>query len=251
MENNHSGWQNNLAKKIGLARSFVRPTLKCMIQFYGVTPRRAYLLHRPSPHRKFPVRPHKVAGIAAGKFLQIVLMLRLGLPESTRRRNLSDHLAGPQTGSLHVSDRFNRHALLLFAGVVNRRTIAQATVIALAIHRGRVMNLEEKFQNLAVADFRRIENNLDRFRVRSVIAVGGVGHVAAGVTHAGRNDARLLAQQILHAPKTTSSQNRLLRLSAHAFAPLAPESNSLRYAPYPSASISSSGTKRSEAELMQ
>ena len=43
---------------------------------------------------------------------------------------------------------------------------------------------EEELEQLAVRELGRIEHDLDRFRVRAVIAVGRVRHVAAAVTHA-------------------------------------------------------------------
>ena len=37
--------------------------------------------------------------------LQVILVLRLGLPERPRRLHLGDDLAGPKTGRLDVGDR--------------------------------------------------------------------------------------------------------------------------------------------------
>ena len=147
-------------------------------------------------------------------------MLRLGFPERTRGGDFGDGFAGPEAGRIHVGEGVERDALLFLTRIVNRRTVAQAAVIALLVHGGRVVNLEKEFQNFAVADLRRVENNLDCFGVRAVIAVGRVGHIAAGVAHAGGDYARLLAQQILHPPETSTCQNRCLGRCAHAFAPL-------------------------------
>jgi hypothetical protein len=54
-----------------------------------------------------------MAGVTAGILLQIMLMLRLGLPEFAGGRHLGYYLAGPQPGSVHVSNRIFRDALLL------------------------------------------------------------------------------------------------------------------------------------------
>jgi len=44
---------------------------------------------------KFPVRPREMAGIAVRIALEIVLVLRLGLPEIAGRRHFGHHLAWP------------------------------------------------------------------------------------------------------------------------------------------------------------
>ena len=50
-------------------------------------------------------------------------------------------------------------------------------------------------------------NDLDRLGMRSVISVGRVLHVAAGIADAGGDDAGLLADQVLHAPETASGED--------------------------------------------
>jgi hypothetical protein len=79
------------------------------------------------------------------------------------------------------------------------------------------VDLEEELQQVAVRPFGRIEDDLDRLGVRAVVAVGGVLHVAAGIADAGRDDARLLADQVLHAPETAASEN--CALCDHGMAP--------------------------------
>ena len=72
----------------------------------------------------------------------------------------------------------------------------------------RVVDLEEEFEDLAEADFGRIEDDLDRFGMSSMVAVGGVAHIAAGIADAGRNDALIAANEVLHAPETAAGQHR-------------------------------------------
>ena len=79
-------------------------------------------------------------------------MLGLGLPERARRRDLGHHLARPQSGRVDIGDRIFRDPLLLVAGVEDRRTIARAAVVALAVQRRRIVDLEEEFQQLPIAD---------------------------------------------------------------------------------------------------
>jgi hypothetical protein len=70
------------------------------------------------------------------------------------------------------------------------------------------VDLEEKLQELAVADFRRIEDDLDRLGVIAVVALSRIRHVAAGIADPRRYDAGHAPDQILHAPETTPGQNR-------------------------------------------
>lgn len=48
------------------------------------------------PFGQHPVRTRVMAGIASGETLQIILMLRLGFPEITGRRQLGNNLTRPQ-----------------------------------------------------------------------------------------------------------------------------------------------------------
>src|ERR1700730_1662911 len=47
------------------------------------------------PVRELPVWPDEMAGVAVGIALEVVLMLRLRLPEPPRRLHLGDHLPRP------------------------------------------------------------------------------------------------------------------------------------------------------------
>ena len=113
---------------------------------------------------------------------QVILMFRLGLPERTRRRHLGDYLTRPKPGRIHVGDGVVRDAMLFFARVKYGRSITRSPVVALPVQRGRIVNLEEELKQLAIADLAWIEDNLDGFRVRSVVAIGGVRNITARVT---------------------------------------------------------------------
>ena len=157
--------------------------------------------------RQAPVRPHPVAGVAVRIVLQIVLMLRLGLPEGAGGLQLGHHRAGPATGGVHLGDRALGGLALRLAQPVDARAVGSAAVIALAVRRRRVMDLEEELQQRAVAQPRRVEDDLDRLGMRAVVAVGRVGHVAAAVAHAGRDDAGQMADQLLHAPEAAAGED--------------------------------------------
>src|SRR4051812_45574492 len=100
------------------------------------------------PHRQFPLRPHEMTGVAVRYALQIILMFRLCFPEWAGRRYFSDDAPGPKFRRIHVGDGIGGDALLLVARIVDRRAIARAHVIALAVARGRIMNLEKEFEQL-------------------------------------------------------------------------------------------------------
>ncbi len=152
-----------------------------------------------------------MAGVPAGIALEIVLVHRLGFPEGAGRGDLGHHAAWPQAGGLDVGDGVDGGLPLLVAGEIDRRAVAGAAVIALAIEGRRVVDLEEEFQHLAIAGLRRVEDDLDRLGMGAVIAVGRVGHVAAGVADPRRQDARLAPDEVLHAPEAAAGENRPFR----------------------------------------
>jgi hypothetical protein len=138
-------------------------------------------------------------------------MLRLGFPELARGRDLGHDLARPETGRLDVCNRVLCDPLLFVAHIEDRRAIARAQIIALAVERGRIVDLEEELQHGPEAGLGGIEGDLDRFGMTFMIAVGGILHRAAGVADTGGDHARLLADQILHAPEAASGQNCAFR----------------------------------------
>src|ERR1700740_1404998 len=101
--------------------------------------------------RQLPARPDEVTGISVRVPLEIILMLRLGLPEIADRRQFGHHLAWPQARRFDVGDGVARDLLLLGAGVENRRPVAGADVVALAVAGGGVVDLEEKLQKVPEA----------------------------------------------------------------------------------------------------
>src|SRR5882757_6211058 len=126
-----------------------------------------------------------MTGVTIRIFLQIILMLGLGLPEWSGRRQFSDNLARPKTGSIDIGDGVFRDPFLLIAGIEDRRPVARAPVVALTVQRRGIMDLEEEFQQFSVADDFGIEDDLDGFGMVAVVAIGRVRHLAAAIAHAG------------------------------------------------------------------
>jgi len=118
-----------------------------------------------------------MAGVATRILQEVILVLWFCLPEIPCRDDFGDRLARPQAGSIDVGDRVFCNPFLFFVGVENRRSITGTGVVALAIAGARVVNLEEEFEELPIADARGVKDDLDRFGVPAMIAISSVtGH---------------------------------------------------------------------------
>jgi hypothetical protein len=148
--------------------------------------------------------------------LQVILMLGLRLPEGADGFHLRHDLARPKARCLHIRDRVERALPLRLVHIIDGGAVGHATIIALTVGRGRIVDLEEEFEDLAVADHRRIKDDLDPLGMGAVIAIGGIGDIAAGIAHPRRQDAGLVPDQFLHAPETAARQNGAFALVAHA-----------------------------------
>src|SRR5664279_3728614 len=148
-----------------------------------------------------------MAGIAIGKSLEVILMLRLGVPEVAGWKDLGNDLGGPKTCSIDVGNRIFGNPPLLVAGIENCRSIAGPDVVALAIARAGVVNLKEEFENLPIVDTGGIKDDLDGFGVGIMIAIGRMGPAAACVADPRRQNAVAAANEVLYAPEATASKN--------------------------------------------
>jgi hypothetical protein len=172
--------------------------------FEALAPRR---LNRGFAVRQLPAGPREVAGVAVGEALEVVLVLRLGLPERDGLADLGHDLAGPDPRGLDVGDRVLRDLALLVARVEDLRPVTRADVVALAILGRRVVDLEEELEDVPVGDAVGIEDDLDGLGVAGVIPIRGVLVLAAGVADAGGEDAVFMAQQVLDAPEAASRED--------------------------------------------
>ena len=127
------------------------------------------------------------SGRCSPALLQIILVIGLGLPELADRLDLGHHFAIPQPRGIHIGDRILGDALLLLVDIIDARPVGEPTIIALAVQRRRIVDLEEEFQDVPVARHCRVEDNLDPLGMRAVITIRGVRNIAR-VTH-GRDDA--------------------------------------------------------------
>src|SRR6185369_1035233 len=115
------------------------------------------------PLRQLPVRPNEVTGVTIWIFLQIILVLGLGLPERSGGCHLGDNLARPEAGSIDIGDGVFRDPLLLVIRIEDGRPVARSPVVALAVQGRGIVNLEKEFQQFAVAYDVRIKDDLDGF----------------------------------------------------------------------------------------
>src|SRR5918994_4033537 len=129
-----------------------------------------------------PARAREVAGIAGRVALEIVLVLRLGLPEFAGGRELRYHAVWPQAGGVGIVDNPECLVMLRLGDIENLRAVRSPDIVALAIQRGRIVNLEEELQKVAIADAFRVELDLDGLGVRSMIAISRVRHITARVS---------------------------------------------------------------------
>src|ERR1700733_5722987 len=143
-----------------------------------------------------------MTGIALGIFLEVVLMIVFGDPERTRRRYLCDNRRAVDLRSIELRDQLLRDLFLIVIEIENGRTIGGADIVALAVSRGGIVDLEKELQQLAIRKFLRIKDDLDALGMRPMVAIGGIGDIAAGITDRYRNHSRKLADQLLHTPKT-------------------------------------------------
>src|SRR5687767_14417690 len=123
---------------------------------------------------QLPARPREVAVVAVRVALQVILVLGLGHPERDGRADLGHRLAGPQARGVDVGDRVLGDLALLLARVEDLRAVAGADVVALAILRRRVVDLEEELEDVPVGDALGVEDDLDRLGMTGMVPVGRV-----------------------------------------------------------------------------
>ena len=66
------------------------------------------------------------------------------------------------------------------------------------------MDLEEELQQVTEGDLRGIEDDLDRFRMVAVVAVGRIWHLAPRIAYARGHHTRQLTDQVLHSPEAST-----------------------------------------------
>src|SRR4051794_29447237 len=112
-------------------------------------------------------------------------------------------------------DRLLGDPALLVARIEDLRAVVRAEVVALAVLRRWVVDLEEELEDVRVRDALGVEDDLDRFGVTRMVPVGRAVVLTAGVSNPRGNDSIAVAQQLLDAPEAASREDGGLGVVAH------------------------------------
>ena len=148
----------------------------------------------------------EAAGVPIQITLQIVLVLRLGLPEGAGGLHSSDHLARPQARGVDVGNRLQSDLPMLGRLAVDAGTVVAPAIVTLPVGRAGIVDQEEELQQRAPTGACRTEHHFERLAMRAVIAMGGIGIGNVAVADACTIDAREPAHQVLYAPEATSEE---------------------------------------------
>ena len=105
----------------------------------------------------------EVARVAVRETLQVILMFRFSFPKVANGFNFGHDFAWPKARSVDIANHIQCRLALVFVRKVNRRTITQANIIALAIQCCGVVDLKKQFQQCAITDHVGIKNDFDAF----------------------------------------------------------------------------------------
>ncbi len=148
---------------------------------------------------------------------EVLLMILFGAPELAG----GDDLGHNRLGKLRLS-RFARRASfhqLLRRVVENGRAVLRAHIGTLPVERGRVVIAPEDIEQVVIADYMRVEGDLDNFCMACAIGadvfIGWIFCVPAHVADLGRLHSSQAAKRSLHAPKAAGTKTGLAELRLH------------------------------------
>ena len=147
-----------------------------------------------------------MAGIAAGIFDEVFLMVIFRRVEFCRGRNLGGNRPVELTGLVPLRCHAFRGLLLCLAGVENGRAILRAHVVVLAVQCRGIVHAKEIIQQRLVTEPGGIEHHFNRLRMASAaganLFIGRVCGFAAAIAHGRFDDARDLANESPPFPKS-------------------------------------------------
>ena len=123
-----------------------------------------------------------MAGIAAGIFNQIILVILLRRPKLRGFGNLRDDRIFPSFRIINYFNHFLRNFFLFIVLIKNRRTVRSANVIPLLIHSSRIMDAKKEIQNFFVSNFRWIKFNLQRLGVARMVFISWMIVLASDIS---------------------------------------------------------------------
>lgn len=164
------------------------------------------------------------AAVATGVFIQIELMVVLGVEPRARRRDLGPHRCVRVPFLLHLGFCVLGDLQLLFRIGEDGGPILGPAVVALPVPGGWVVGSEEELDQGLVVDLVRVEEDQQAFGVsRGAGADGPIRRrcrPAAGVANAGVEQtlavAVFFAKDLLHAPETAGREGRFLGVLGEA-----------------------------------
>ena len=155
------------------------------------------------------LRPHhKRAVPRVGVLGKVVLVVGLGRAVVRERLHLGGDGRAKQLVLRHLADHGVGDLAVLGVVVVDAAAVLRAHVVALAVEGGRVVGVEEDFQNFFQADFVGVEREAHHLGVAGValadLLVAGVDGVAVGVAAFHVGDAAHAVEHGFGAPETTT-----------------------------------------------
>src|SRR5690348_15921208 len=146
--------------------------------------------------------------------LEVALVILLPAPECGCGFDRGDDGTTESSGSRKSLLPLLRDAGLFGAVCEDHRAILRSHVGTLPVQLCWIVFHEEDVDELLIRHFLRVVGHLDDFCVAGAVcahlSIGGVRHAAAGITDCGVMNAGDLAEERLHAPKTTRTKSGFL-----------------------------------------
>ncbi len=132
-----------------------------------------------------------MARVAVRVSLWVILVFGLGLPEIAGGRELGSRCLSPATAQMRRHRQWSLLPQVFAPGWCRKSPSGSSTsVVTLAVECRWVVNLKEELQQPSVTDTCRIEGDFYRFGMRTVIAICGIGNIAASASQHGSKSPR-------------------------------------------------------------
>ena len=173
----------------------------------------AQVLSLSKDHQTYhPIRVLKyfLVNVAVGCFtglVVIILVVFFCRPERISLRNLSFNVVAFRLKRLN---KLSSYLFLFLVEIENRRAILRAYVRALAVKLCKIVRLEKQLCNLLVADYFRVERDLDGLGMAGFVGadllVGRIRNMAARISDGCGDNAGYLIEIIFRSPETAGCE---------------------------------------------
>ena len=154
---------------------------------------------------------HKCAVPGVRVVRKVILVIRLGRAVVGKRRHFGGDGGAEQLVLRHLADHGAGHFTMLGLVVIDAAAVLRAHIVALAVQGGRVVGVEEDFQDLLQADFVSIERQAHNLGMACValadLLVSGIDGVAIGVATFHVGNAAHAVKHRLGAPEAAAAQS--------------------------------------------